>query len=120
MPASSTSPPIEDPAPQPPTRREEGKRKKGKRVIMKVHRRACPGGSNSDGDNPREDSFNDPDLIWDLIDKFALPEVADQMADLDYMHLIWDSIVRSPNTHTHQNDELIEVEGAECSKRPSS
>ncbi|EHA8586433.1 hypothetical protein COCNU_scaffold000375G000010 [Cocos nucifera] len=63
MPPSSMSPPVEDPALQPPIGREEGERKKGKRIVMKAHRKACPGGSSDDGDSPREDLFNDLDLI---------------------------------------------------------
>ncbi|EHA8586736.1 hypothetical protein COCNU_scaffold000853G000010 [Cocos nucifera] len=39
LPPSSMSPPVEDPTPQPPVRREEGERKKDKRVIMKVLRK---------------------------------------------------------------------------------
>ncbi|KAG1363583.1 putative ensconsin-like [Cocos nucifera] len=87
MPPSSTSPPVEDPALWPPTGREEGK-KKEKKIIMKVHHKACFDESNDDGDNLREDPFSNLELIRDLIDKFAMPEVVDHMADLDYTQLI--------------------------------
>ncbi|KAG1360622.1 hypothetical protein COCNU_09G000850 [Cocos nucifera] len=86
VPLTSASSLIEDPAPYSPIGREEGeKKKKGKRVIMKVHQKACPSGSNGSDDSPREDPFSDLDLVRDLIDKFVLPEVVDQMANLDYM-----------------------------------
>ncbi|EHA8586862.1 hypothetical protein COCNU_scaffold001084G000040 [Cocos nucifera] len=62
VPLLSMSPPVEDPAPQSPTGREEGD-KKGKRVIVKGHHKACPGGSNNDGDSPRENPFGNPKLI---------------------------------------------------------
>ena len=51
---------------------------------MKVHQKAYPGESNGGDDSPREDPFNDLDLIQNLTDKFALSEVVDQMADLDH------------------------------------
>ncbi|EHA8587028.1 hypothetical protein COCNU_scaffold001324G000050 [Cocos nucifera] len=81
--SSSPSPLVEDQAPQPPIIKDKGGEKKGKKVIIKMFCKACPGESSDDSKASGEDPFNDPDLVQDLTDRFALPEVLDQMADLD-------------------------------------
>ncbi|EHA8586561.1 hypothetical protein COCNU_scaffold000525G000090 [Cocos nucifera] len=94
FPLESSSPPTRDQALKTPIETEEGKKRKKKRLaVMKIACKARPSEpSNSDGDGPRNDPFDNPNVIWDLIDKFTLPEVVDRMADLDQTELVWSSL----------------------------
>ncbi|EHA8588902.1 hypothetical protein COCNU_scaffold007099G000010 [Cocos nucifera] len=89
MPPASMSSPIEDR----PIKREgrEEKKKKKKLTIMKVQRKARLGRSN-DNNDLEEGPFSTPDTIRELVDKFALLKIVDQMIDLDDAQLIWDSL----------------------------
>ncbi|KAG1334184.1 hypothetical protein COCNU_03G003030 [Cocos nucifera] len=105
MPPSSMSPPTEDPALRPLAGREEGEKKKEKKIIVKVHCKAHLDGSNDDNNNSREDPFDNPKLIRDLTNRFAMPEVVDQIADLDHMQLIWNllgSFLKNPSSDHSQ------------------
>ncbi|KAG1338707.1 hypothetical protein COCNU_04G010130 [Cocos nucifera] len=92
MPPTFSSPPAKDQTPQTPTEREkEGEKKKKKKIVVKLFHKACPSESNDDSDNLGEDPFSNPKIVRNLTDKFAMSEVVDRMADLDYAWLIWDS-----------------------------
>ncbi|KAG1348007.1 hypothetical protein COCNU_06G018360 [Cocos nucifera] len=67
----------------------EGRKKK---AIAKTSCKACLGGLDGDDNERGEDSFDNPEVIQDLIDRFAKPEVVDQMADLDPWQLVWGSL----------------------------
>ncbi|EHA8589352.1 hypothetical protein COCNU_scaffold009366G000020 [Cocos nucifera] len=92
QPPVSLSLPTEGPMSKPPTERKRGDgddKKKKKVAIMKVDRKARPGGSsNSGSDDLRTDPFNNLNIIQDLTDKFALPGVVDQLANLDRMQFV--------------------------------
>ncbi|EHA8586582.1 hypothetical protein COCNU_scaffold000542G000020 [Cocos nucifera] len=76
-----------------PIKREEGeeKKKKKKSTIMKVQCKARPSRSN-DNDNLEGSPFNTPNTIPELVDRFALSKVIDQMVYLDDAQLTWDSL----------------------------
>ncbi|EHA8587122.1 hypothetical protein COCNU_scaffold001459G000040 [Cocos nucifera] len=57
-----------------------------------MSRKARLGGPNGDGDEQGEDPFDNLEIIWDLTDRFTMPEVVDQMVDLDPQQLIWGSL----------------------------
>ncbi|EHA8586347.1 hypothetical protein COCNU_scaffold000192G000050 [Cocos nucifera] len=66
-------------------------KKKGKKrsAIMKVAHKAHPGEpSKSDNNDLGADPFGNPNIIRDLTDKFAMPEVVDHMADIDRMQFV--------------------------------
>ncbi|EHA8586581.1 hypothetical protein COCNU_scaffold000542G000010 [Cocos nucifera] len=90
LPPTSSSPPARDQALKSTIEREkeEEKKKKKKLAIMKVFHKAHPDESNDDSDDPKEDRFNNLEIIQALIDKFTMLEVVDNMADLDHMQLI--------------------------------
>ncbi|EHA8587141.1 hypothetical protein COCNU_scaffold001466G000050 [Cocos nucifera] len=74
-----------------PSAYKEKKKGKGRLTVGKVARKARPGEpSNSGSDDLGVDPFDNPDIIRDLTDKFAMPEVVDHMADLDQMQFVWD------------------------------
>ncbi|EHA8587340.1 hypothetical protein COCNU_scaffold001933G000020 [Cocos nucifera] len=79
--------PSEDCMPDPLTDKEK-KRRKEKAAIVKKACKMCPNepdrGSNED---QGVDPFDNPDIIWDLIDSFALPEEVDCLANLDQSDL---------------------------------
>ncbi|EHA8590771.1 hypothetical protein COCNU_scaffold023768G000010 [Cocos nucifera] len=91
MPPTSSRPPAEDQALQPPIEKEKGgEKKKKKKVIVKTSRKAHSSESNDDSNDLGEDPFSNPEIIWDLTDKFGISKVVDRMADLDHVQLIWD------------------------------
>ncbi|EHA8586580.1 hypothetical protein COCNU_scaffold000540G000010 [Cocos nucifera] len=45
-----------------------------------------------DSDEQGKDPFDNPKIIQDLTDKYAMSEVVDHMADLDPWQLIWSSL----------------------------
>ncbi|KAG1362585.1 hypothetical protein COCNU_10G008040 [Cocos nucifera] len=87
----SSSPPVEDQVPQPPTERKKGGEKK-KKVVMKMFYKARLGESNDDSNDLGEDPFSNLEIVWNLTDKLAMPEMVDRMANLDHAQLIWDSL----------------------------
>ena len=65
---------------------EEGKKKK--KAITKMPRKARVSELHDDSDERGEDPFDNPEIIQDLTDKFAMPEVVDHLADLDWMQFV--------------------------------
>ena len=64
-------------------------KKKKKAAIVKVVHKAHPGRSNnSDGDDLGADPFDNPKIVQNLIDKFAMPKEVDHLAYLDQMQFI--------------------------------
>ena len=58
--------------------------KKKKSATMKVLRKARPSKPHEGNEDLEENFFYNQDLIRDLVDKFALPQVVDRIADFDY------------------------------------
>ncbi|EHA8586979.1 hypothetical protein COCNU_scaffold001232G000010 [Cocos nucifera] len=63
-----------------------------KKVVMKTSFKARLGGPDGDDNKQEEDPFDNPEIIQNLADRFAMPEVVDQMADLNPRQLIWSSL----------------------------
>ncbi|EHA8588819.1 hypothetical protein COCNU_scaffold006756G000010 [Cocos nucifera] len=63
---------------------------KKKLAVVKVQCKTHPSRPN-DNNDLEEGPFGTPNTIRELVDKFALPEVVDQMADLNDAQLTWDS-----------------------------
>ncbi|KAG1368327.1 hypothetical protein COCNU_14G007950 [Cocos nucifera] len=89
QPPAPSSLPAGGPMPEPLTERagRVGDDKKKKRAaVTKVVRKACLGGlSDSGGNDLGAHPFDNPKIIWDLIDKFAMSEEVDRLVDLDQM-----------------------------------
>ncbi|KAG1358608.1 hypothetical protein COCNU_08G000540 [Cocos nucifera] len=93
MPPTSSSPPDEDQASQPPTEKDkEGDKKGKKKFVIKVPYKARPGGSSSDNNNLEEDLINNSKIVWELINKLVVPKVVNQMAGLNHVQLIQESL----------------------------
>ncbi|EHA8587653.1 hypothetical protein COCNU_scaffold002876G000010 [Cocos nucifera] len=74
-----------------PSANKEKEKGKGRSTVAKVARKAhLDKPSNSDSNDLGADPFSNLNIIQDLTDKFAMPEVADCMADLDQMQFVWD------------------------------
>ncbi|EHA8588767.1 hypothetical protein COCNU_scaffold006570G000010 [Cocos nucifera] len=93
---------------EPPTKRKRedgGDKNKNKVAVVKVARKAHPdGSSNSSGDDLGADPFSNPNIIWNLTYKFALPEEVDHLANLDRMHFVWEFL------ETFLKEKVVEVE----------
>ena len=68
---------------------KEKERRKEKAAIVKKARKVHPieldrGSSEDHGADP----FSNPDIIWDLTEKFALSEEVDRLADLDQRQFV--------------------------------
>ncbi|EHA8587583.1 hypothetical protein COCNU_scaffold002674G000010 [Cocos nucifera] len=84
---------------------EEGKKKK--KAVTKMLCKAHLGEPSIDRDELGEDPSDDPKIVQDLTDKFAMLEVVDRMADLDptsHLGFSWNHPqVGSPNARLHQD-----------------
>ncbi|KAG1358576.1 hypothetical protein COCNU_08G000220 [Cocos nucifera] len=84
MPSIPSSPTNGDRTLELPAKEETSKGRKKKKAVAKTSRKARLSGPDGNDDDERgEDHFDNPEIIQDLIDRFAMPEVVDQMADLD-------------------------------------
>ncbi|KAG1364257.1 hypothetical protein COCNU_11G010840 [Cocos nucifera] len=91
MPSMPLGPSNGDRASELPTEGEIGEGRKKKKAIVKMSRKVCLSGPNGDSDERGEDPFDNPEIVRDLTDRFAMPEVVDHMADLDPLQLVWNS-----------------------------
>ncbi|EHA8587630.1 hypothetical protein COCNU_scaffold002859G000020 [Cocos nucifera] len=94
VPPTSSSPPIEDQVLELPVggQKREKKKEKKKSATVKVWCKAHPNEFNDDDEDLGENLFYNWHIIRDLVNKFALPEVVDRIADLDYEQRSWDSL----------------------------
>ena len=72
-------------------KREKRKEKK-KSINIKVQCKVYPSKFDNDNEDSKENFFCNQDIIRDLVDKFAQPEVVDKIADFDYEQHTWDSL----------------------------
>ncbi|EHA8586825.1 hypothetical protein COCNU_scaffold001015G000010 [Cocos nucifera] len=91
MPSMPSGPSSEDRALKLPIKKGTGEKRK-KKAITKMSYKARLGGPDGNDNERGEDTFDNPKIIWDLVDRFAMPEVVDQMANLDLQQLIWSSL----------------------------
>ncbi|EHA8586313.1 hypothetical protein COCNU_scaffold000172G000020 [Cocos nucifera] len=74
-----------------PIKKEIGEGRK-KKAIVKMSYKAHLDGPDGNDNERGEDPFNNPKIVRNLVDRFAIPKVVDQMADLDPWQLIWSSL----------------------------
>ncbi|KAG1342111.1 hypothetical protein COCNU_05G003400 [Cocos nucifera] len=65
-----------------PIKKGTGEKRKRK-AIVKTSYKARLGEPDGDDKERGEDPFDNLEIVWDLADRFAMPEVVDQMADMD-------------------------------------
>ncbi|EHA8588103.1 hypothetical protein COCNU_scaffold004112G000080 [Cocos nucifera] len=75
-----------------PIKGEIGEGREKKKAIAKASRKAHLSRPDGDSDERGEDPFDNLEIVRDLTNRFAMPEVVDQMADLDLWWLIWGSL----------------------------
>ncbi|EHA8586346.1 hypothetical protein COCNU_scaffold000192G000040 [Cocos nucifera] len=63
---------------------KEKRKEKKKSVTIKVQCKAHPSKSDDGDEDLEENFFCNQDIIRDLVDKFALPEVVDKITNFDY------------------------------------
>ncbi|EHA8586216.1 hypothetical protein COCNU_scaffold000105G000010 [Cocos nucifera] len=104
LPPEPANLPTGDCAPNPSA--DEGKeRRNGKATIAKKAQKAHQDEPNrSDGDDQGIEPFDNPDIIQNLIDKFALPEEVDCLADLDQSDLFM--VVGPPHASPPEDGKL--------------
>lgn len=71
---------------------KEKERRKGKAAVVKARKERPDEPSRSDNEDQGADPFGNPDIIRDLIDRFALPEEVDRLVDLDRRQFVWESL----------------------------
>ncbi|EHA8588565.1 hypothetical protein COCNU_scaffold005805G000020 [Cocos nucifera] len=93
LPPASSSLHARGQASEPPIEREKGDdKKKKKSAIVKIVHKAHQAEPNDGGDNLGEDPFENPKIIQDLTDKYAMLEMVDRMSNLDQTQFIWSSL----------------------------
>ena len=93
--ASSRSPPVEVPAPEARPKEASGaKRKRRKKTLARksCSSRATIEGADGSEEDPRENPFNNRDLIKRLVDGCILPEVIHRIVHVDPEQWVWDSL----------------------------
>ncbi|EHA8586858.1 hypothetical protein COCNU_scaffold001080G000010 [Cocos nucifera] len=88
LPPENANIPFEDRLPDPSVDQDKERTKWKVAIMKKAHKVHPDEPSRSGSEDQGSDPFSNPDIIWDLIDKFTLLEEVDHLAGLDREQLI--------------------------------